>query len=301
MPGGIRVIGVPGENPGGGLIGVGVNAPPADTPPGAAACACAGLTVAWFNGTQFAVSLSTDEAEPSFAIDGTICPDTTYLVSPSWDPDGSGDSPTVRQFGASAWAIDGATAAGILTVSVIANCAGASITVGTIFLTVVLGEYYAPPGGDCVAPTEYTSLLTMITAGCAAVNYEGAGSDRYIESGTDWFVSPFLPFYANLAGTISGATGAQISFVGLQHLFGSSDMMVRITITDGSLTAGAYPFYLDNKNDLTDFPLTPGTSWEYTIPNSDIDTWVTGMGTGDGAGDPNGGDYLQFRIEVKAV
>jgi hypothetical protein len=245
----------------------------------------------WFNGTTMAATVEDNLAAACFAVAGTNCPDTTWTFSTLWT---GAYAPTIIEFAPGAWAVY-ANDPGILEIDGTAVCGGVTFVAPPIFLTVA-SAYYAPT--LCVAPTEYTNILDLIAASCVGVLYSGAGVGSITPSSSDWFYFP-VPWYQNIGGTVGGALGTTITFPGLRSFFGTSDMMVKVTITDGFLTAGAYPFYCDNKNDTDDFPLTPGATWEYTIPNGDIDTWVTGFGSGDGAGDSAGGDYFQFHIEVK--
>jgi hypothetical protein len=294
----VRIIGIPGTPPPPAQIGFTVNAPPPPGTPGGTDCSCADLGAVWFNGGLFATVIADDAAPATFALTGTICPDTTYTVAPLWSPDADGAQPLVELFAASAWRVTPSdnTDTGVLTLTVTAVCAGQTFALPSIFLTILPGDYGSSPPTDCLPPTDdYVNIFDLVACGVTFV-YHG-DVDTIFEEVDDWFIVG-LPFYQGPLGTVT--TQTCITFNGLNTLFGSHDMSVRITVRDVSADQSApYPICIDTHDSVADGHFTLGQTWTRTVASADIATFLTGAGSENGAGTT--GEYVQFTVEVKAI
>lgn len=268
------------------------DAPPGvPAPPPAAGCACADLAAVWYFGSSDDLTVEPDtDPPPTFAITGSICPGTVFTPAVSWS--GFGESPVVQTFGegSAAFAVYSINP-GVAAITVTADCGGVTSTLNT--LNVIFGT------GDCVAPEEYTNILTLIDA-CPAMLVQplGPNSADYYTWDDDVFTvhwdNPF-PQIPNYDGTGPTPVGVYLTFFQLEQLFLDTSMDVRFTLVDNSIPDDAHGQNFDNETGaLADFP--SGTVIERTIAAEDVAAYFTGAGVGDGAG--NTGSCV-FRIEVR--
>lgn len=264
----------------------GLQLPPL-APPGGTPCECADVGLLWFNETTMAATIEDALVPACFAASGTICPDTVWTLGTLWT--GSGDVPTITEFAPGAWAVY-STDPGVLEIDATALCGGVSFTAPPIFLTVA-ADYYAIHCDE--PPVEYTPLTTVIATGCVQATLHGVTED-IVFTEFDSILINDGPYYQ---GTPDFAA-TYLSFVGLDALFGDSDMDVRITVFSNDLAnAGSYFQYVDNHNSNDD-DISASATWEYTVASADINDWITGAGVGDGAG---GTGSAEFQVEIRAT
>ena len=255
---------------------------PPSAAPGAAACACANLGVAWSTGGDTAVMLLDDVVPVVLAASGTICPDTEWTLAPTWEPDSdAGAPPTIVPIGASAWAMQ-ASSAGVLTLSVSASCGGIAFDLPPVTLVVIAGGYSA---GGCALGDDWVNIGDLLTQGCASMDVVGR-DDLFAFDGDAFFVGPPAPFYG---GTPTPPATYALVY-GLGEFVGRVD--VRVTVLENSLDGIAYPvFVMDRTAEVAaDIP----DSWV----SEDIypEALCIGAGVGNGAG---GSGSCSFRVEVR--